>query len=113
MARCDLQRAGRVAWRVGAISLITANSAVWQGLRCVMNILGLTPPKNFAQASKLTQMVKAHLAALSQQVPVEQHYQLTLARHSMGGGMVTCAALRNEVPAVVNCRVRLGLLPAQ
>jgi hypothetical protein len=102
-----------VAWRIGAISLITANSAVWQGLRCVMNILGLTPPKRFAQASKLTQMVKAHLTALNQQVPVKQHYQLTLARHSMGGRMATCAALRNEVPAVVNCPVRLGLLPVQ
>lgn len=82
-----------------------------QFLRCAANILGLTPPKNFAQASQLTQIVQARLNELNQKLPPgEQPYSLKLAGHSMGGGMATYAALRNNVKAVVFNPLRLGLL---
>ncbi|CAK0760910.1 hypothetical protein CCP4SC76_3400001 [Gammaproteobacteria bacterium] len=86
-------------------------ATIRQFLRGTANILGLTPPKNFAQASKLTQMVKAHLDELNAKLPPGQpQFTLKLAGHSMGGGMATYAALRNDVEAVVFNPLRLGLL---
>jgi hypothetical protein len=83
---------------------------VKQALRCFMNIIGMSPPKNFAQASKLTQMVQAHLASLNKNLPPGQPpYTLKLSGHSMGGGMATYAALRNGVKAEVFDPLRLGL----
>lgn len=81
-----------------------------QGVRGFLNALGLTPPKNMAQASKLTQMVQAHLDQLNAQLPPEKHLKLSLTGFSMGGGLATYAALRNNVPAVVISPMRLGLL---
>lgn len=81
-----------------------------QLLRCITNIIGLAPPKNFAQASKLTQMVKARLQEVNDRLPPGQpKYTLKLAGHSMGGGMATYAALRNDTEAVVFTPLRLGL----
>jgi hypothetical protein len=81
-----------------------------QGVRGVLNALGLTPPKNMAQASKLTQMVKAHLDELNVRLPDDKKLKLSLTGFSMGGGLATYAALRNEVPATVISPMRLGLL---
>lgn len=81
-----------------------------QGVRGALNALGLAPPKNMAQASKLTQMVKAHLDQLNRQLPSEKKLKLTLSGFSMGGGLATYAALRNNVQAVVISPMRLGLL---
>ena len=81
-----------------------------QLLRCITNIIGLAPPKNFAQASKLTQMVKAHLQEVNDRLPPgHPKFTLKLAGHSMGGGMATYAALRNDTEAVVFTPLRLGL----
>ena len=83
---------------------------VKQALRCFMNMIGMAPPKVFAQASKLTQMVQAHLEALNERLPPgEPPYTLKLSGHSMGGGMATYAALRNGVKAEVFDPLRLGL----
>jgi hypothetical protein len=84
--------------------------SVAQGIRGFMNALGLTPPKNMAQASKLTQMVKAHLDQVNAQLPAGQQLKLKLAGFSMGGGLASYAALRNDVPAVALSPMRLGLL---
>lgn len=86
-------------------------AGIRQFLRCAANILGLTPPKNFSQASQLTQIVKARLEDLNAKLPPgEPKYRLKLAGHSMGGGMATYAALRNDVEAVVFNPLRLGLM---
>ena len=83
---------------------------VKQLFRCFMNVIGMAPPKNFAQASKLTQIVQAHLKELNAQLPPgKTPFSLKLTGHSMGGGMATYAALRNKVPAVVFDPLRLGL----
>jgi hypothetical protein len=81
-----------------------------QGVRGALNALGLAPPKNMAQASQLTRMVKAHLDALNRELPPDQQLKLTLTGFSMGGGLATYAALRNQVPAVAISPMRLGLL---
>lgn len=81
-----------------------------QYFRAFMNTMGMAPPKNFAQASKLTQIVQEHLKTLNAQLPDgEPKFRLTLSGHSMGGGMATYAALRHKVPAVVFDPLRLGL----
>lgn len=95
---------------IGFSGMGSQRGGLWQGFRGVLNALGLTPPKNMAQASKLTQMVKAHLDEVNAQLPPAKQLKLTLAGFSMGGGLATYAALRNEVPAVVISPMRLGLL---
>lgn len=81
-----------------------------QGVRAALNAMGLAPPKNMAQASQLTKMVKAHLDALNRELAPDRQLKLTLTGFSMGGGLATYAALRNDVPAVVISPMRLGLL---
>lgn len=81
-----------------------------QGVRGALNAMGLAPPKNMAQASQLTKMVKAHLDALNRELPPDRQLKLTLTGFSMGGGLATYAALRNDVPAVAISPMRLGLL---
>jgi len=81
-----------------------------QGVRGALNALGLAPPKNMAQASQLTRMVKAHLDGLNSDLPADRQLKLTLTGFSMGGGLATYAALRNNVPAVAISPMRLGLL---
>lgn len=81
-----------------------------QGVRGALNAMGLAPPKNMAQASQLTKMVKAHLDALNRELLPDQQLKLTLTGFSMGGGLATYAALRNDVPAVAISPMRLGLL---
>ena len=60
------------------------------------------------QASELTQHVKQHIEELNRDLPPEKQIKLTLTGHSMGGGLASYAALRNEVPAVVFNPMRLG-----
>jgi hypothetical protein len=95
---------------IGFSGMGSQRGGLAQGVRGLLNALGLTPPKNLAQASKLTQMVKAHIDQVNDQLPPEKQLKLTLAGFSMGGGLATYAALRNEVPAVVISPMRLGLL---
>jgi hypothetical protein len=80
-------------------------------VRCFLNILGFTTPKNFSQASQLTQMVRKQINDLNSNLPPgAAPFTLKLAGHSMGGGMATYAALRNKEKAVVFNPLRLGLL---
>jgi hypothetical protein len=78
-----------------------------QAARCVMNFLGFVP-KNMSQASKLTRLVQEHVATLNARLPPDRQIRLTLAGHSMGGGLASYAALRNKVPAVVLNPMHLG-----
>lgn len=82
---------------------------IGQFMRCAFQSLGLWVPKNFAQASKVTQMVQEHLRELNKFRPAGQQYTLALGGHSMGGAMATYAALRNGVPALVTNPLHLGL----
>lgn len=86
-------------------------AGVGHAVRCFLNILGFTTPKNFSQASQLTQMVQKQIQELNTKLPPgAQPFTLKLAGHSMGGGMATYAALRNKERAVVFNPLRLGLL---
>lgn len=98
-----------------AFAPTTGQGGAWgtlqQGARAFLNILGLSPCKNFAQAAKLTALVKQHLETLNQQLPEgAPRYRLKLTGHSLGGGLATYAALRHEVPALTVGALRLGLL---
>lgn len=84
------------------------NLSVRQGARALFERLGWWTPKSYSQASKLTQMVRDHLQALNQQLPADRQMWLSLSGHSMGGGLATYAALRNQVPATVINPLRLG-----
>jgi hypothetical protein len=95
---------------IGFSGMGSQGGFITQGVRGFLNALGLTPPKNMAQASKLTQMVKAHIDQLNAQLPPERQLKLSLTGFSMGGGLATYAALRNDVPATVISPMRLGLL---
>lgn len=87
---------------------------VGSGVRAVLNVLGLTPPKSFDQAALMTRLLKQHLASVNRQLasaqPAQPAYTLKLAGHCMGGAMATYAALRNDVDATVIAPLRLGLL---
>jgi hypothetical protein len=85
------------------------HNGIGQFMRCAFQSLGLWVPKNFAQASKVTQMVQEHLRELNKLRPAGQQYTLALGGHSMGGAMATNAALRNGVPALVTNPLHLGL----
>jgi Lipase (class 3) len=78
-----------------------------QALRTAMNWLGFIP-KNMSQASKLTRLVKQHIDEVNRSLPEGQKLKLTLTGHSMGGGLASYAALRNQVPGVVTNPMRLG-----
>ncbi|MEY4711930.1 MAG: hypothetical protein RIS88_1380 [Pseudomonadota bacterium] len=117
-ARGDKTHAGEVI--ISFSGMGSRGATLGQGIRCFLNVLGLTPPKNFQQAAKLTRMVHAHLHQLNQ-VRVQLGlplFRLTVCGHSMGGALATFAALRLP-PASVDAfpvktvainPLRLGLL---
>jgi hypothetical protein len=80
-----------------------------QGARAVFDRLGWWTPKSYSQASKLTQMVAAHLETINKQLPDDKKLTLSLSGLSMGGALATYAALRNGVPATVINPLRLGI----
>ena len=92
---------------IGFSGLGTSKMTTRQVFRTAMNWLGFIP-KTMSQASKLTQLVKAHIDQVNQTLPEGQKLKLTLTGHSMGGGLASYAALRNQVPAVVTNPMRLG-----
>lgn len=83
-----------------------------QATRCLVNLLGFSPPANFQQAAVLTRQVKEHLEMLNATLPsAAPKYTLRVTGHSMGGALATYAALRNEgVTALVFNPMRLGAL---
>ena len=54
------------------------HNGIGQFMRCAFQSLGLWVPKNFAQASKVTQMVQEHLRELNKLRPAGQQYTLAL-----------------------------------
>lgn len=84
-----------------------------QAVRCAINLLGIAPPASFPQAARLTTLVRDHLAELNKTRPPADQLKLTLAGHSMGGGMATYASLRCGVPAMVMAPMRLGYMARQ
>ena len=81
-----------------------------QLLSCIANVLGLSPQRNFEQASVLTELLKSHLEGINAQTQADPPYKLTLSGYSMGGAIASYAALRNDVDAVVINPLRLGLM---
>lgn len=79
-----------------------------QMLSCAAQWLGLVP-KNMRQGSRIVELMKEHIDALNRELPEDQKLELTVTGFSMGGGVASYAALRNEVPAVVFNPMRLGL----
>lgn len=117
-AQGDSSHAGEVI--ISFSGMGSRGASIGQGLRCFMNILGLTPPKNFQQAAKLTRMVHSHLHQRNEERKKEglPPYRLTICGHSMGGAMATFAALRLPktsvdafpVKTIAINQLRLGLL---
>ena len=79
-----------------------------QVLSCAVQWLGLIP-KNMRQGSKIVALMKEHVEELNRGLPDERKVKLTVSGFSMGGGVASYAALKNEVPAVVFNPMRLGL----
>lgn len=107
-AAITVRKDNEVVINFGAMN--SQNAGWQQGIRSGLNILGATPQKNFAQASQLTQIMQKRIAEVNKLRGPNEKLTLKLSGHSMGGGMATYAALRNNVKAVVFSPLRLGLL---